>query len=86
MSFRRVLLPVATLKLFAHAPAAGATDDKTKAAAATEEYGKIFDAEGIPTFKIQEDGTVDWYTFSGFRRFNADCHVCLFRSVLRLMS
>ena len=42
----------------------------------TEEDGKNLDAEGNPTFKIQEDGTVDWYTFSGFRRFNSDCHVC----------
>ena len=22
------------------------------------------------------DGTVDWYTFSGFRRYHSDCHVC----------
>ncbi len=22
------------------------------------------------------DGKVDWYTFSGFRRYHADCHVC----------
>ena len=21
------------------------------------------------------DGKVDWYTFSGFRRYHADCHV-----------
>jgi methanol metabolism-related c-type cytochrome len=27
-------------------------------------------------YKISEDGTVDWYTFSGFRRYHADCHVC----------
>lgn len=27
-------------------------------------------------YKITEDGTVDWYTFSGFRRYHADCHVC----------
>ena len=76
MSFRRVLLPLATFLLFAHAPAARAADDKTKAAAVSEKNGKNLDAEGNPTFKIQEDGTVDWYTFSGFRRFNSDCHVC----------
>ncbi len=23
-----------------------------------------------------KDGKVDWYTFSGFRRYHADCHVC----------
>ncbi len=22
------------------------------------------------------DGVVDWYTFSGFRRYHAECHVC----------
>jgi methanol metabolism-related c-type cytochrome len=27
-------------------------------------------------YKISEDGTVDWYTYSGFRRYHADCHVC----------
>lgn len=27
-------------------------------------------------YKIAPDGTVDWYTFSGFRRYHADCHVC----------
>ena len=27
-------------------------------------------------YKIAEDGTVDWYTYSGFRRYHADCHVC----------
>jgi methanol metabolism-related c-type cytochrome len=27
-------------------------------------------------YKSSEDGTVDWYTYSGFRRYHADCHVC----------
>lgn len=76
MSFRRKFLPLAAFLLIAHAPGAGAVDDKAKAAAVSEENGKNLDAEGNPTFKIQEDGTVDWYTFSGFRRFNSDCHVC----------
>ena len=53
-----------------------AEDDAQKAAAVTEEDGKYFDAEGNPTFKIEEDGTVDWYTFSGYRRYHSDCHVC----------
>lgn len=43
--------------------------------AASEEDGKFFDADGNPTYKI-ENGTVDWYTFSGFRRYHSDCHVC----------
>ncbi len=27
-------------------------------------------------YKIEKDGTVDWATFSGFRRFNSECYVC----------
>lgn len=27
-------------------------------------------------YKIAPDGTVDWATFSGFRRFNSECYVC----------
>jgi methanol metabolism-related c-type cytochrome len=27
-------------------------------------------------YTVRDDGTVDWYTFSGFRRYHADCHVC----------
>src|ERR1041384_6974487 len=55
---------------------AQAADDKENAAAVKEEDGKYCDADGNPTFKIQEDGTVDWYTFSGYRRYHSDCHVC----------
>ncbi len=65
-----VLLPLAGSGL------AQAEDDKEKAAAVRDEDGKYFDAEGNPTFKIQEDGTADWYTFSGYRRYHSDCHVC----------
>lgn len=54
---------------------ARAEDSKEKAASVTEEDGKHFDADGNPTFKI-ENGIVDWYTFSGYRRYHADCHVC----------
>jgi methanol metabolism-related c-type cytochrome len=25
---------------------------------------------------VKPDGTVDWYTFSGYRRYHSDCHVC----------
>jgi methanol metabolism-related c-type cytochrome len=53
-----------------------AQDSKEKAAAVSDEDGKYVDADGTPTFKIQDDGTVDWYTFSGYRRYHSDCHVC----------
>nr|WP_245422190.1 c-type cytochrome, methanol metabolism-related [Alsobacter soli] len=38
--------------------------------------GKYLDKDGNPTFKVGADGTVDWYTYSGFRRYHSDCHVC----------
>ena len=50
--------------------------DAADPAAVDQQDGKHFDAEGTPTFKVEEDGTVDWYTYSGYRRYHADCHVC----------
>jgi methanol metabolism-related c-type cytochrome len=44
--------------------------------AVKSENGKYFDKEGNPTFKVAPDGTVDWYTYSGFRRYHSECHVC----------
>lgn len=41
----------------------------------TFENGRWYNAEGIPTFKI-ENGVVDFATFNGFRRYSAECHVC----------
>ena len=45
-------------------------------AAVKNEDGKYFDKDGTPTFKIAADGTVDWYTYSGYRRYHSECHVC----------
>lgn len=42
----------------------------------SNEDGKYVDAKGDPTFNVEGDRTVDWYTFSGYRRYHADCHVC----------
>jgi methanol metabolism-related c-type cytochrome len=43
---------------------------------AYDEGGRYYTEEDIPTYKVSEDGTVDWLTFSGFRRYHAECHVC----------
>lgn len=40
------------------------------------EDGKYYTEDGTPTYHVAEDGTVDWYTYSGFRRYHGDCHVC----------
>ncbi|WP_424629840.1 c-type cytochrome, methanol metabolism-related [Bradyrhizobium sp. SYSU BS000235] len=45
-------------------------------AAVKNENGKYFDKDGNPTYKVQADGTVDWYTYSGYRRYHSECHVC----------
>jgi methanol metabolism-related c-type cytochrome len=44
--------------------------------AVKNEDGKYFDKDGTPTFKVGSDGTVDWYTYSGYRRYHSECHVC----------
>jgi len=46
------------------------------AIAKTNENGKYFDDDGVITYNVQPDGTVDWYTYSGFRRYHSECHVC----------
>jgi methanol metabolism-related c-type cytochrome len=45
-------------------------------AAVKNDDGKYVDKDGNPTFKVAPDGTVDWYTYSGFRRYHSECHVC----------
>ena len=27
-------------------------------------------------YAVKDDGTVDWYTYSGYRRYHSECHVC----------
>jgi len=51
-------------------------EDASDPAAVKSEDGKYFDKAGDPTFKVAADGTVDWYTYSGFRRYHSECHVC----------
>src|SRR5271166_1399172 len=45
-------------------------------AAVTDDHGMWRDKDGDPTYKVSADGTVDWYTYSGFRRYHSECHVC----------
>jgi len=59
--------------------AAGGTafaDGSGDPAAVKSENGKYLDKQGTPTYKIQPDGTVDWYLYSGYRRYHSECHVC----------
>ncbi len=61
--------------LLLHAGSASA-DGSGDPKAVKDDDGKYYDAEGNPTYKIAADGTVDWYTYSGFRRYHSDCHTC----------
>jgi methanol metabolism-related c-type cytochrome len=59
------------------APAAGgAPAAEAQAAATKDEMGKYTLPDGTPTYHFSADGTMDWYTYSGYRRYHAECHVC----------
>ena len=59
---------------FALLPAERAGAEPAKPA--REESGKYFDKDDAPTYNVKADGSVDWYTYSGYRRYHAECHVC----------
>ena len=51
-------------------------DGSGNPAAVKSEDGKYYDKDSNPTYTVQSDGTVDWYTYSGYRRYHSECHVC----------
>ncbi len=71
MNFRLPLMFLLGLALLLPGAASYASSE-----AVSSEDGKYFDADDNPTYKIGEDGTVDWFTYSGFRRYHSECHVC----------
>ena len=68
----------APLLAFAILVATGAAQaqDAPNLAAASDDGVRSFNSDDVPTFVISDDGTVDWPTFSGYRRYHSDCHVC----------
>jgi methanol metabolism-related c-type cytochrome len=52
------------------------TDGSGDPAAVKADDGKWADKDGNPTFKIEPDGKVDWYTYVGFTRYSAECMRC----------
>jgi len=58
------------------ASGAACADGSGDPAVASSDNGKYADKDGNPTYKVGEDGVVDWYSYSGFRRYHSDCHVC----------
>ncbi|SCW77951.1 c-type cytochrome, methanol metabolism-related [Ancylobacter rudongensis] len=45
-------------------------------AAVSSDAGEYSDKQGNPTYKIDKDGTVDWYTAIGYIRYTANCMQC----------
>lgn len=77
MTRSRPAVPMILAFLTFMASAAGAEDaPKDNITAVRDENGRYYTADDVPTFKIAEDGTVDWLTYSGFRRYHSECHVC----------
>ncbi|HEY7577761.1 MAG TPA: c-type cytochrome, methanol metabolism-related [Acetobacteraceae bacterium] len=52
------------------------TDGSGDPTATKSEDGKWSDKNGVPTFKVAPDGTVDWYTYVGFNRYSSECLRC----------
>ena len=55
---------------------AALAQDKPNVEAVNNDGVRWFNSDETPTYKIAEDGTIDWPTFSGYRRYHAECHVC----------
>ncbi|MBS9476704.1 c-type cytochrome, methanol metabolism-related [Ancylobacter radicis] len=68
------LWAAAALYLFTISPLAA--DGSGDPAAASSSDGEYSDKAGNPTFKIDQDGTVDWYTSVGYIRYTANCMQC----------
>ncbi len=70
--FRTMIRALAlSAAIFAAAALPAAASGEKKA-----EDGKYSTADGNPSYNVDPDGKVDWYTYSGFRRYHSDCHVC----------
>jgi methanol metabolism-related c-type cytochrome len=52
------------------------TDGSGDPTAVKSDDGKWADKDGNPTFKVDPDGTVDWYTYIGYTRYSAECLRC----------
>jgi methanol metabolism-related c-type cytochrome len=72
----RIICLVAAVAILVAAGGIAFADGSGDPAAVKSEDGKYLDKEGNPTYKIQADGTVDWYAYSGYRRYHSECHVC----------
>jgi methanol metabolism-related c-type cytochrome len=52
------------------------TDGSGDPSAVKSDDGKWMDKNDVPTFKVEPDGTVDWYSYVGFTRYSSECLRC----------
>lgn len=52
------------------------TDGSGDPTAVKSDDGKWSDKDGNPTFKVEKDGAVDWYTYVGYNRYSSECLRC----------
>ncbi|CAM5363989.1 c-type cytochrome, methanol metabolism-related [Frigidibacter albus] len=69
----KITVPILALALL---PFAALAADVPAVDVASEDGVRSYNAEEVPTYNIAADGTLDWPTFSGYRRYHAECHVC----------
>jgi methanol metabolism-related c-type cytochrome len=74
--FSRVALAAATTLIFSPAAVHAAIEESGDPAAVISHDGKWSDKDGNPTFNIEPNGTVDWYTHVGFVRYSSECLRC----------
>lgn len=72
----RCLVAAVAMALLAAGASITLADGSGDPTAVKNDDGKYYDKAGNPTFNIETNGTVDWYTYSGYRRFNSECEVC----------
>jgi methanol metabolism-related c-type cytochrome len=75
---QRVLRAAACIgvAVFLSVTAYAITDGSGDPTAVKSDDGKWADKDGNPTFKVEPDGTVDWYTYVGFTRYSSECLRC----------
>jgi methanol metabolism-related c-type cytochrome len=72
----RILASALAMLALAASGGVALADGSGDPAPVKDDNGKYFDKGGNPTYKIKSDSTVDWYTYSGYRRYHSECHVC----------
>jgi methanol metabolism-related c-type cytochrome len=74
--FSRKSAIVAVALILSPAVVYAVVDGSGDPAAVQSDDGKWTDKDGTPTFKVEADGTVDWYTNVGFIRYSSECLRC----------